>query len=157
MFPMGGICNSLRSKVSAECCVDQCGKEGCVVHIANHYSSYVLIDFDCKALSIGKNEKRCDYLFASERFMDRTVAIIEMKKGRETASHVTKQLQSGARHSEHLVPHGYEFRFLPIFVHGKSLRKQERREFAKKSRRIRFRNQSEKIRVIRCGSSLPIR
>ena len=113
---------------------------------------FFLIDLDDPDAPAGESGGRCDYLFfGSEKNL---VAPLELKEGHPRASIVVKQLQAGARIAERLVPGaGVGVTFQPVVI-SKGMSKRERGEFAKKRNEIKFRNESSRVELHKCGKPL---
>ena len=146
---MGALVDAVRSRVSDRCCVAKCSKKGCSVPLPKELRPFVVIDMDHCDSPTAKSGKRCDFIFVSQRW----VAPMELKKGKANASEIVPQLQAGASVVDELVPDDATVDFRPVAAYGGGLHKHERNAFRKK--RIRFRQQREIVRLIRCGAPLP--
>ncbi len=147
---MSAIVDAVRSKVSKRCCVTRCSKEGCNVPLPNDLRPFVVIDMDHAELPAAESGKRCDFLFVNQRW----VAPMELKKGKANAGEIVPQLQAGAAVADRLVPRNAKIAFRPMAAYGGGFSKHERESF--KQRKVRFRKQSEIVRLIRCGTPLSL-
>ena len=79
---------------------------------------------------------------------------MELKRGKPNASQIVRQLQAGADIANRIVPNQAQIRFRPIAVYGGELRRIERDAMLKNANRIRFRNQRQLVKLVRCGTTL---
>ena len=113
---------------------------------------HLVINFDKLDSPLGKNQTKCDFLFIAEGEKNHAwVVPIELKKKEPRADKVIKQLQSGARVAEKLVPSDVAVMFRPVIASG-SCHRHELNTL--KSQKIRFRDCSEIARRIKCGQKL---
>ena len=145
---MSDIVDDVRSKVSEQCCVTRCRKEGCSVLLPDELQPFVVIDMDHSDSPKAESGKRCDFLFVSPRW----IAPMELKKGKANASEIIPQIEAGASVLDELVPDDAMVDFRPTAAYGGKLKKYEIDAFRKK--KIQFRKQREIVRLIRCGASL---
>ena len=121
-----------------------------VCPLNNAPSPRLIIDFDKPSSPLGERDTRCDFLFIAEDGNNPGwVAPLEMK-GRLDVSRAVQQLQAGARAAEGLIPQNAEVNFRPIVVF-KGIPKAERTALRNK---VRFREQTEALRLIKCGAPL---
>ena len=85
---MSIVVDAVRSKVSKQCCVTRCSKEGCNVPLPKDLRPFVVIDMDHSESPAAESGKRCDFLFVSQRW----VAPMELKKGKANAGEIVPQL-----------------------------------------------------------------
>ena len=112
----------------------------------------VVVDLDCEGLGIAQTGKRCDYLFVGEKQGAAYVAPIELKSGGFGVSAAIEQLQGGADIIDAWLPHESIFRFAPVLVHRKGVRREDRRIL--RSTKIKLRQQKIAPALIRCGAPL---
>ena len=106
-----------------------------------------LIDLDCAELP--QESKHCDYVLVVASDEGGVVAPIELKSGGFKVSEVEQQLQGGADQASAWLPRGEQFRFIPILVHGKGIR---RPELVKLRRaKITFGGEKWQVTQMRCG------
>ncbi len=83
---MRGVAADVARKVPRECQATQCKKEGCKLNLKGSPQERVVVDLDCKTLSIPDDQKRCDYVFVGEEGITTWVSPIELKSGRFSVS-----------------------------------------------------------------------
>ena len=115
-------------------------------------ASRVVVDLDCERLGIAQIGKRCDYLFVGEEKDTAYVAPIELKSGGFGVSAAIEQLQGGADIIDAWLPPDCVFRFAPVLVHRKGVRREDRRIL--RSTKIKLRQQKVVPALIRCGAPL---
>ena len=114
----------------------------------------ILIDMDSPQAPVGQNKSRCDYIFIGGSSSVLLVPL-ELKRGKPNASETVRQLQAGADIADsQIIPRREPVRFLPVVVHGGSLRRPELIQFRAKPNRIRFRGKWTNIKLARCGTPL---
>ena len=153
---MTGLVASVRGKLD-EACVGsrRLRKEGCSVSLRDAPQPHLIIDLDKPGSPLSQNQTRCDYLFVAEVPSNRDwVVPLELKSGGLDAGKVAAQLQAGARAAEKLVQSGRTIRLRPVLAYGGSMHRAERTAMKKKTNWVRFRDYSEPVRQIRCGSPL---
>ena len=79
---------------------------------------------------------------------------LELKRGQPTVSEIVPQLRAGASIAEGIVPRNAEIKFRPVAAYGGELKRHQWNRFRNKANRVKFRNQREGVRLIRCGASL---
>ena len=138
--------------VAPECLSDECKKQGCQVGLEGVPRPLYLIDMD-RPGAPAKKGPRCDYLLVGtdERpNYDLYVAPLELKSSGFHAHSVSRQLASGARAGEKLVPKA-RCRFVPVVAHAGA----HRREINKLAKHpVRFRGKPHAIKLVRCGGKL---
>ena len=124
----------------------------CHISLEGAPQSHLVINFDKPDSPLGKNQTKCDFLFIAESEKDHAwVVPIELKKKELRADKVIKQLQSGARVAEKLVPSDIAVMFRPVIASGSCHRHELN---ILKNQKIRFRDCSEIARRIKCGGKL---
>lgn len=146
--------------VSEECLVNRCQGSGCTVPMDIPNETYVLVDMD----SYLRNPmtKKCDFLFirCRERESATIVAPIELKRGEAKSSTIIPQLRSGAKIAEQLIPNERDvprlgqISFLPIAAYGGGLRREQVKQFRKDSNKVRFRQQQQFVKLIKCRTPI---
>ena len=144
------------------CMANNCNKEGCELSLKNVSAPFVLIDMDnSNTLAlIQQDAKRCDYLFIGRKKNKEIIWIspLELTKSNARASKIVSQLRAGACTAEKLLSvedqGGKKFRFCPIAAYGGGLHIIERNNLRNKQNKIKFNQQSEFVRLIKCGSPL---
>ena len=132
----------------------RCRKDGCGLDLAGAPNPFLLLDLDeIDNPQHASGSGKCDYEFLGGRD-DASVAPIELKRGAPRASQIVSQLRSGARLAQDFVEHGAEVRFVPIAAYGGQARSIEVRKSRRKQNAIRFRQQTELVRLVRCGGTL---
>ncbi len=114
--------------------------------------SRVMVDLDCDALDLPTGDQKCDYVYFDETDGVQTVAPIELKGGGFSVSSVAGQLHGGAGIAEKWIPRGTSFRFVPILVHRKGVRKKDYERL--RAVKISLRGHTAQARLVRCGAPL---
>ncbi len=157
---MSNLSNAVREEVSEECLTTRCQKVGCKVSLPSiggfpdRQRPYAVIDLDHSQSPAPQDRLRCDFLFIGECKSQDWVVPLELKRGQPTANEIVPQLRAGASIAEDIVPRNAEVKFRPVAAYGGELKRHQWNHFRKKVNWIRFRNQSEGVRLIRCGASL---
>lgn len=146
--------------VPDKCLVTRCQGSGCTVPMDIPNEAYVLVDIDCYMRD--PETKKCDFLFISspERGSAVIVAPVELKKGEAKSNTIIPQLKSGAKIAEQLIPKERDnlrlsqISFLPIAAYGGELRREQVKQFRKGSNRIKFRQQQQFVKLIKCGTPI---
>ena len=160
MTNAANVVEEIRRAIPSGCVVTRCRKEGCSVSLKDAPSPRVIIDLDRPQAPVGQTEKRCDYIFIGAPSsawvapMEPRVAPMELKRGKPNASEIVPQLQAGADIADKIVPRDAKVQLRPIAVFGGRVVANELRMFAKRTTRIRFRNRTIKIELLRCGKQL---
>ena len=148
---MSALVDAVRDKVSEKCCVSRLRKGACRILIPDHMEPFRLIDMDHPEAPTGEEDARCDFLFIGGRM--NLVAPMEFKRGSPKAGRVLKQLQTGARMAEDLIPRNVkDVAFRPVVVYGGQMRKCQIR--AIRRGRISFRKVPRIAKLIKCGQPL---
>ena len=150
---MTDIVSQVRERVSSECLVTRCQKEGCSLRLNNAPTPYILIDMDHPQTPVSQNERRCDYIFIGGG-NDSWLAPMELKRGKPSASEIVPQLRASAIIADRIIPPGEQVRFRPIAVFGGDLNRIERERLLRDDNLIRFRDQRIPVRLLRCGRPL---
>ena len=150
---MTDVVNEARRKVSEQCLTVRCRKGGCWLTLNNAPLPYILIDMDSPQAPARQNERKCDYIFigGSDIFW---AGVIKLKRGKPNASEAVPQLRARSQAADRIVPRNAQVQFRPIMVYGGRLRRVELDRLTKTANMIRFRNQTERIRLVRCGTAL---
>lgn len=151
---MSNLSEAVRAKVSEECLTTKCRKKGCSVHIPNSNRQFIVIDMDHSKSPAPQDGTRCDFLFIGECNSENWVVPLELKKGNANASEILPQLKAGAIIAERIIPKNENLAFRPVAAYGGELKRAERDAFRDKRHRVKFRQQRELVRLIRCGVSL---
>ena len=149
------VVRAVRSAVCPGCITRRFREEGCSLSLNGTSSQAFAVDMNHDDSPIDRNQTHCDFLFVGSLSgeIEEWVVPIELKRGTIGASEARDQLQAGADAANELVPHGLDFRFLPIAVSG-SMNSAERARLRKNSHKIRFRGRQVLAERIRCGSQL---
>ena len=146
-----GLVDDVSANVPAECLVNRAQAQGCSVSLNGAPSPYVLIDMDCHSLEVSRNASRCDFIFVSGD--GNWLVPMELKRGKiDSHRQMVRQLEAGAEYANRVVPQGEEINFMPVAVHGGGTSRNEAR--ALRRFRIRFRGESSRVELIRCGQPL---
>ena len=157
---MSNLSNAVRATVSEECLTTKCQNEGCKVSLPRNgrfpdgQRPYVVIDMDHCESPAPEGRKRCGFLFIGECKSQDWVVPLELKRGQPTVSEIVPQLRAGASIAEGIVPSGLDIKFRPVAVYGGELKRHQLNLFRNKANRVKFGNQREGVRLIRCGASL---
>ena len=147
---MTGLVSEVSARVSPDCLTQRCRRPGCGVSLKDAPSPRLIIDFDKPGSPLGKSDTRCDFLFIAED-NDESVWVAPLElKSRLDVSRAVQQLQAGASAAEALIPEDAKINLRPI-VACKGIPKAERTALKSK---VRFREQTEALRLIKCGSPL---
>lgn len=150
---MSGTVAAVANRVPGGCHAVRCDRDRCRVDLKGAPSVRLLIDMDCDALKIPRQQKRCDYLFIGEEGTNTWIVPIELKSGGLRASEVLDQLEGGVRAVEPLLPQGRQFQLVPVLAYGKPIHRIERNKL--RSRKIQLRGQAPKqTELIKCGEAL---
>ena len=151
---MSDLSNAVRATVSEECLTTKCQKRGCKVSLPNSLRPFILIDMDHSDSPAPGGSKRCDFLFIGEYRNQEWVVPLELKRGKADASEIVPQLRAGASVAEGIVPDRASVKFQPVAAYGGELKRHQWNLFRNKSNWVKFGNQREGVRLIRCGASL---
>lgn len=157
---MSSCANDVRDRVSQECLTTRCQKEGCKVSLPSNARfpdrqlPFVVIDMDHSESPALEGSKRCDFLFIGEYKNLDWVVPLELKKGQPTVSEIVPQLQAGASIADEIVARDAEIKFRPVAAYGGELKRHQLNLFRNKANRVKFGNQLEGVRLIRCGARL---
>ena len=105
---------AVANRVPGCCHAMHCNRDRRRVDLKGAPSVRLLIDMDCDALQIPRQQKRCDYLFIGEEGTATWIAPIELKSGGLRATEVLDQLQGGMRAIEPCLPQGISFQLVPV-------------------------------------------
>lgn len=138
--------------VDPEALSDECEKQGCKVGLTGVPAPFHLIDMD-RPGAPAKAGGRCDYLLVGADNgpnYDLYVAPLELKSSGFRAQSASRQLASGARAAERIVPKA-RCRFVPVVAHDGA----HRHEITRLAKHpVRFRGKPYAIRLVRCGDEL---
>lgn len=138
--------------VAHEALTDECKKQGCEVGLTGVPKPFHLIDMD-RPGAPAKKGSRCDYLLVgtdSRPNYDLYVAPLELKSSGFRAQSASRQLASGARAAERIVPKA-RCRFVPVVAHDGA----HRREITRLAKHpVSFRGKPYAIRLVRCSDEL---
>ena len=145
----------VRSAIPRGCITRRCREEGCSLSLSGTSQQAFAIDMNHDDSPSDQNQTHCDFLFVGSLSgqNEEWVVPIELKRGEIGASEARDQLQAGADAADQLVPHGLDFRFLPLAV-SRSMNSAERAQLRKDSHKIRFRGRRVLAERTRCGSQL---
>ena len=147
------LVSQVLQKVNGDCLAQRCRKNNCSLTLDDLPDLFILVDMDHKkAPTLGKEEKKCDYIFVGEKDDAVWVAPLELKGGKFKASDVVEQLQSGARVADHILPSAAQTRFRPVVAYRRRIHRAEQKRL--QSSRVRFRSQERLIKRVKCGTSL---
>lgn len=155
---MSVLVDAVRGKVSEECCASRLRRGKCRVSIPEHIEQFCLIDMDHPEAPIGREGKRCDFLFVGSNGNlvapnGNLVVPLEFKRGSPKVRIVLEQLQAGAQVADELIPKNMkDITFRPAVVYGGHMRRCQIRTI--RNERISFRNTSHIAKLIKCGQSL---
>ncbi len=153
---MSGAVQALKGAIPNCCHATSCNKDGCKVGLKGLSSNRIIVDMDCKSLEIPDNQKRCDYLYVSEKRKPQVmaqVAPIELKSGKvPSASDVVEQLQKGADQADGWLPKKLQqIEFAPVLAHGK-IHKIIRTKL--RSQKVWFRGRPTRVKLLKCDAQL---
>ena len=149
---MTGTVAAVANRVPGCCHAMHCNRDRCRVDLKGAPSVRLLIDMDCDALQIPRQQKRCDYLFIGEEGTATWIAPIELKSAGLRATEVLDQLAGGVRAVEPCLPQGISFHLVPVLAHGKPIRRIELNRL--RSGKIQLRGQKRQTELIKCGEAL---
>lgn len=157
---MSNLSNAVNATVSEECLTTKCQKEGCKVSLPSNgrfpdrQRPYVVIDMDHSESPAPQDGQRCDFLFIGECKNQEWVVPLELKRGQPTVSEIVPQLRAGTSVAEGIVPDRASVKFQPVAAYGGELKRHQWNLFRNKANWVKFGNQREGVRLIRCGASL---
>lgn len=148
---MSSLVNSVRENVPGKCRTKSCSKEGCSVKLSNELRLGVIVDLDRCEVLVPRDAIRCDYILICKLSGDDFVVPLELTTGKKRASKIVGQLQAGASIAEGIVCNGVSVKFRPVFAH-RGIKIHEMKTL--RTKRVKFGQKSEIVRLIRCGSKL---
>ena len=150
---MSGPVKEVARKVPNDCQVTQCNKDRCKLRLDGAPTARIVIDLDCRDLSIPQHQKRCDYVFVGEEGNTAWVSPIELKSGRFSASGALEQLKGGIAVADNWLPQVIiALQFVPVLAHGKPIHKEDRRRLL--SSTLKLRGKTSKAMLLKCGDRL---
>lgn len=149
---MSEVLAKVAKKVPRNCHATKCSKDGCKVDLNGSPQQSVVVDLDCKSLSIPDDQKRCDYVFVGEEDNTIWISPMELKSGRFSVSSTLAQLGGGVEVADKWLPQGVALRFVPVLAHGKPIHKDDRRRLL--SRTLSLRGKTSKTMLLKCGDRL---
>lgn len=150
---MNGLIDTVARDVPTNCQVKHCRRDSCSLMIEEHVDDFVLVNVDCSALKIPRDQYRCDYVLVAEVNHTLIVAPIELKSGHFQGDHVVLQLQAGATLANRWLPPGAAFRLVPILAHKReSIHPVDLR--ALREQKIALRDSDMQAVLVSCGASV---
>lgn len=150
---MNEVVAAFAANVPLPCQVSCCDRDGCSVDLVGCSATRTIVDMDCLALPLPKQQKRCDYLFVGEEDDTTWVVPIELKSGGiGNVNEVLQQLRGGAVIADAWLPEEGEFDFLPVVAHGKDMPKRAWERLRRL--RVRLRGKERSPGIIQCGGLL---
>lgn len=146
---MSSLIDIITNTVPSRCQVGQCARDSCSVRVRGYLEKYVLVNIDCSALGIPRDEIRCDYILVAEITQTTWIAPIELKSGRIKGAHARSQLEAGAVLLDSWLPEDALCRFVPILA-----RKREPHplDLAQLRQGVNFRGKKVQIVLLDCGT-----
>lgn len=142
---------TIQSAIESKYVTASTKRKGCRIYLDRMPSERILIDADLALPTSGFTGSRCDFILflivASKDLL--VVAPIELKGGGFKASKVARQLQSGARFAEKIVPVGFNSTCQPILFHAKGVPKAQRTRLNRKE--IRYHGSVFGITTAKCS------
>lgn len=126
-----------------------CEDEGCSVPLGGVGPAFLLVDPEAAESPIPPDRKRCDFIAFAERDASLHVAVLELKSGGFDPADVAEKLQEGAHVVERICQWRKQDCFRAVLVHGRNLRKRDRKRMM-----IRFRDADHPVRRETCGTSM---
>ena len=138
------------------CHARRCSNSGCTLTLSGAPRTRVLVNLEHDQAPVSRQEPHCDYLFVSDGGDGNPewVAPIELTTGRADSRKFLRQLTAGAAIADRLLPRNITLRFRPIAAYDGQMRRAERDNLLNPANKITFRNRSELVRVVHCGSPL---
>lgn len=150
---MDSLIDTVAASVPAKCQVKRCQRDSCSLLIEECVDKFVLVNVDCSALHIPKDQHRCDYILVAEVKQAPFVAPIELKGGHFRGDHVVLQLQAGASLANRWLPPGAAFRLVPILAHKReSIHPVDLRVL--RERKIALHDNEMQAVLLKCGTSV---
>ena len=148
--------NAVTQGTDRSCHDRRCSNSGCTLPLAGAPRTRVLINLEHDRAPISRLEPHCDYLFVADGGDSNPewVAPIELTTGRADSRKFLRQLTAGTAIADRLIPRNIPVRFRPVAAYDGQMRRAERDNLLRPANKITFRNQSELVRVVRCGSPL---
>ncbi len=138
------------------CHARRCSNSGCTLRLSGAPRIRVLVNLEHHQAPASPQEPHCDYLFVADGGDGNSewVAPIELTTGRADSRKFLRQLTAGAIIADRLLPRDIPLRFRPVAAYDGQMQRAERDNLLNPANRIRFRNQSELVRLVRCRSPL---
>ena len=149
---MTTLVESVRSRIPKNCISTRCQANGCSADVGAAPTPFLIVDMDCRTLSLNQRSSRCDFIFVTDR--GDVVAALELKRGKVEASQVVRQLQAGADFADSLIPRRSSVRFVPIAVYGGKAHRGELTKLGQRRAQIRFRSSHVRVELLKCGQPL---
>ena len=148
---MEHLVDTVADIVPEKCQSKHCRRDSCSLLIKEYVEDFVLVNVDCSALNIPKDQHRCDYVLVAEVKREHFVAPIELKSGHFRGDHVVLQLQAGASLANRWLPPDAVFRLVPILAHQReSIHPVDLR--ALREQKIALRDSDVQAVLVRCGT-----
>ena len=150
---MANLVNQIKQNLPDKCLAKgKYRKKGCSVSLKDAPAPFVMIDMDKPQAPVRQDETKCDYIFIGG-WVDVFLVPLELKRGKLDASDAVRQLQAGANiAATRIIPKREQVQFLPVAVCGGKFHRIERQRLSQ--RKIRFKNQSSNVQLLRCGQRL---
>lgn len=145
------VLDAIRKQVGEENLTNSCSSDGCHVDMTDVPRERIVVDVE-RVFQVNQRQgKRCDRMLL---YVDRTrsklvVVLIELKSGNVDVTEIFRQLQSGAKFAEELVPEDIETTCIPVVFHGKRIHDAQLPKL--KRNEVRFRRQTFPIWKRKCG------
>ena len=148
--------DAITQATNRACHARRCSNSGCTLPLTGAPRTRVLVNLEHDQAPVSRQEPHCDYLFVGDGGDDdpEWVAPIELTTGRADSRKFLRQLTAGATVAERLIPRNIPVRFRPVAAYDGQMRRAERDNLLRQANKITFRDQSELVRVVRCGSPL---
>lgn len=136
-----------------KCHADKCENSGCSLSVSGAPSPSALISLEHPDAPVPFGRSHCDFLFVGGRDEDPPlVAPIELTTGKKSAARFLRQIKGGVSVADKLLPPGVAFRFRPVAAHKRPLSRGAINVL--RASGVKFRDKTERIRLIQCGSNL---
>ena len=138
-----------------KCHAGKCQDSGCSLSMSGTPSPSALISLEHCAAPVERGKPHCDFLFVGGRDEDPPlVAPIELTTGKKSAYQFLRQIEGGVSVADKLLPPGAAFRFRPVAAYERGIPRGEVDKLRERENRVKFRDKTGRIRLVRCGSNL---
>ena len=141
----------IQEQVSPNSLTNECGGEGCTVHLDDIPPEQVVINVEKEFDERGESKKRCDRLLFYGNKNSLVAVPIELKgRGKGDESQVLEQLKSGLEFAATLVSDLKETIYIPIVFTKSGIRSRNPRQ-QNRELKVKFQGKTLTVLTGRCG------